>query len=289
MPKPRDTQRSKLYTAEDVALSPRAHNVYFESLAECQAYADKVLSSAFVQSRWGKVSVKIGRGKGGRGMSYGGYVTLGTQAQTRHLILHELAHELNRRSSKWSSGGAAAHGPEYAAVLLVLVENFIDQAAASRLRHEYSQFKVKYRTGMASIPAAGSRAVVTKAAVAAKKRAANERPVSADSRRGAADIIRRLARKGVFGPTDRVAHSRALATARVLEGSVEAVSPPARTGEPQKPKRLRVPGHSLGSLIGERGHWSGQCTCGWQASDITQADVRDWYRKHLITARKGRN
>lgn len=209
---PRDSRRQRLYDAEDFidVRSPRLPNA-----DAVQAFIDKVMTSAFVQSRWGQISIRYEQTHGGNGRYRPWERVIRTgKNPTQQLILHEIGHAL-------TPGEYADHGPEYAAVLLTLVGRFGEPGHAPMLRDAYREHRVKYRGGMRVIPAAGSHTVVTKgqrlAEAAARRRAVTMRPVTRVARRDAATTLRRMVAQGEFGPPGRKARINALAVARKLE------------------------------------------------------------------------
>lgn len=159
---PRDSQRQRLYTAEREALakhplSPLAqrtlaldllheHGYRYASVASTQAYVDALRASAVFQRRWGYKGLSVTHNPSG---SRGGHGVLQMSAQHRKnewAILHEVAHNL---SDFYSHAG---HGPEFAATYLTLVKAFMGAEAAAALRESFAKHKVRYRSGLASVP-----------------------------------------------------------------------------------------------------------------------------------------
>lgn len=131
----RDNQRQRLYDAEGQAL--RGHGERYAELSDAQVYVNKVLASAWVQTRWGRRNVTVNRGRGDGGHSYGGWITVGRDAQ-QWVVLHELAHEL--------APANVVHGPVFAAIYLALVTRFMGAEHGARLRAAFRQHRVKHRS-----------------------------------------------------------------------------------------------------------------------------------------------
>lgn len=231
MPRPRDTQRSKVYAAEGVVAkfrSPHADRLLTTTkvygdfgkadrvmISAAQAYVDDLLAQRWFQSRWGQRRIEVGSKSYGRAVGYsGGPIFLPPWARTEHTILHEVAHTL-------LTSRHAAHGPEFAATFLTLVEHRCGVEAAKALRESFAEHRVKYRKGLAVVPKAGQRTVVTKtAALAAAKRQtkAEQTLLTGSTRRAqAAAVIRASVKAGHFGPSGSKPRTHALATARQLE------------------------------------------------------------------------
>lgn len=226
----RDSQKSKVYEAEGVLSKFKsAHaqrlletkTVYTYNKEErvtiqsCQAYVDDLLQQRWFQSRWGRRTIEVAWKAYGSATGHtSGKICLPPWARTEQVILHEVAHTLVRST-------VAAHGPEFAATLLVLAENRLGKDAAAALRKSYAEKKVKYRTGLASVPKAGTRTVVTKSEREAKARREQEQReallVTPERRRYAAEIIRAAVKAGVYGPSGSKPRAQALATARALD------------------------------------------------------------------------
>jgi hypothetical protein len=213
MPRPRDSVRAKLYRAE---WTIRNDSPRLPTSEDVERFIEKVLTSAYVQTRWGRVAVQYRqtRGGGGNYNSWAKLIQTGKDT-TEYVILHEIAHAL-------TPNRYAAHGPEFAAVLLTLVDRFGRPGDGRTLRAAFAAGHVKYRNGFAdAVPKPGTHLVTTKteraAAVTARRKAQVARPVSQSERVEAAAILRRLVAQGEFGPAGRKPRAHALEVARKLE------------------------------------------------------------------------
>lgn len=206
--RPRDSRRSKLYTAEWIIRGPSRPLPTYEARRE---YVNRVLDSTFVRSRWGRrmTTLARGRGDGGNFRPWTDEIRTGNGA-TEYVLLHEIAHSLAPR-------GVAAHGPEFASILLTLVRRFMGPSHAALLRKSFAEHHVKYRGGMRAVPKPGTHTVVTATARRSERRAAISQPVSLEKRQSAAATLRRLIAQGEFGASGTKTRTHALAVARKLE------------------------------------------------------------------------
>ena len=134
-PRPRDTQRVRLYRAED-DVSPGRR---LPTVPILQAYVDDLAASDWFTSRWGPRSFEIRPGHGHRRATADGHGVLQMPrwSRTELVVLHEVAHCL-------TSDGYAAHGPEYAGVFLSLVRRRLSPATAQALEDAFSRHRVRW-------------------------------------------------------------------------------------------------------------------------------------------------
>lgn len=202
---PRDMQRTKFYR---VCWAMPNGTVRTIDNAELQGWVDKVMGMRAVQARWGRWDIEVTLKRGGRGLAHGsGRISLPLFARNPTMILHEVAHCLT--PSRY-----APHGPEYVGVWLFLLKT-VDRDLYDKARPLLKKHKVRYNN--AAVPKPDPNRVVTKAQTAARKRAAAAKPVGRMQRADAADVIRRLAKQGHFGPSGSKPRRHALDTARALE------------------------------------------------------------------------
>lgn len=221
MTRPRDNQRQRVYDAEP-ALDPFSskagkHMLSAErlstgnvSIPAVQTYVDDLCRANWFQSRWGRVSRYVRHKAYGRATGGGYNITLPPWGRQERVILHELAHTLT--PSKY-----AAHGPEFAGVLLTLVQFQLGAEARRALRAEFTEHRV--RVSLVAVPDPGAHRVVTATERAAKVAVERQREVTTAQREVAADILRRAAAQGLFGPAGRKPRVHALEAARRLTSS----------------------------------------------------------------------
>lgn len=142
MARPRDTQRKKLYLAED-SLRHHPANDKLPTVPEMQAFVDKLLAEAWSRRRFGNANVEVhdGRGRsraGGSRKTWRGpaWITMPTWSRSKLIVCHELAHAL-------AGENEAAHGPEFTRRYLELVEHVLSDGAARMLRERFVQARVK--------------------------------------------------------------------------------------------------------------------------------------------------
>ncbi len=148
-PRPRDTQRGRVYQWEKMALYhqqaervPPAgdHSVSFMGLAECQHLVNRVWK---LQAG---TYTKPPRVTDGRGQRRGGYrqrehtIMLPTFCRFKELVLHELAHGLLGLHMRLAL--TASHGPEWVAVYIDLLARYAGHQRGE-LRRTAQLFRVK--------------------------------------------------------------------------------------------------------------------------------------------------
>lgn len=163
MSRERDSQRKKVYIAEDAAMrwtsTPRSELM---TIKECQAFIDKVMSSKWLRSqpdlagriaaidKRGGVVVIAGRGRANAtfdvrySQSWGEVyretrpsISAGTRTRQPYILLHELAHILDSSSGAW-------HGWQFCDILLRLVKHFMGAEAHARLKASFKEHKVRF-------------------------------------------------------------------------------------------------------------------------------------------------
>lgn len=145
----RDTQRKKLYAAEWA--STRQQTVsklaqkHLSTIQGVEIYVHEVQRYAWFQRRWSQHMIQVERGRGTNALSssWMNRIRVAKWGHTEHIVLHELAHIL-------TPNRYAAHGPEFAGVLLFLVRRMMGKEAAAELR---AAFKAKgVRVSKVAVP-----------------------------------------------------------------------------------------------------------------------------------------
>ncbi len=157
----RDSQRGRVYDAEDLVLRVfdgadrnglRTVTVLgsqltlpverrFGSAAAVQHYADRVLGLNWVRAQWNPGSLRVRPRAGQQAAHYEtGTATIavperGTWALREFVVLHEIAHHLEP---------AAAHGPAFVSAYLELVDGIIGSEAAFLLRTTLAECGVRF-------------------------------------------------------------------------------------------------------------------------------------------------
>jgi putative metallohydrolase (TIGR04338 family) len=213
MARERDTQRSRLYAAEQAAAKSMGMSSRTRTIAndDLQAWVDKMMGSKPIATRWRQpIRVVLKRG----GSAYGGHgaISLPLFARNEWVILHEIAHCLN------PGLGRAPHGREFAGILVFLVDTVIGKDAGEALRREFREANVDWTSLSVPEPRYEWVSPSAKARRTSElRRAATQRPLRADERRHAAEAIRRAVKSGLYGPSGSKPRTHALATARRLE------------------------------------------------------------------------
>jgi putative metallohydrolase (TIGR04338 family) len=134
-PYPRDSQRLRLYRAQDTVPSGQA----LPELEACQLYVDRVTSSEWWRLRYPhvtrvKVHWRLGRTAVASPMT--NTISLPRSLRTERTNLHELAHLVTPQ-------GVASHGPEYARTYLDIVAQFMGSDFAQELFQAFHTHRVR--------------------------------------------------------------------------------------------------------------------------------------------------
>ena len=135
MTRPRDSQRARLYRAEgEVATGRRLPTV-----ERMQSYVDDVVAADWFLARWEERRFEVRPGFGHRRATADedGILQMPKWARTELVLLHEVAHCLTPRT-------VAAHGPEYAGVLLALARRAMSPGTAQSLEDAFARHGVRW-------------------------------------------------------------------------------------------------------------------------------------------------
>lgn len=140
--RPRDSQRAKLYRAEDEVNPGRR----LPTVDKLQAFVDDVAGSDWFLARWGPRTFEVRPGHGHRRATAdaNGVLQMPRWARAEVVVLHEMAHCL-------TPVAFAAHGPEYAGVLLALVRRAVSPGTAQHLEDAFARHRVRWTP--AAVPA----------------------------------------------------------------------------------------------------------------------------------------
>ncbi len=171
----RDSQRSKLYKAEEV-LKPFAEPL--PSVKDIERFTKYVFGLGRVQhvfpqiNVYGVPNIKDGRGQR-RALAWGGH-TIGIPrwARNSHIVLHELAHIVSKRKFGPNIQG---HGWEYCETYLTLTLYVLGREAHDALKASFKANRVKFRQPRRGQPLTPERRARLTATLA-QARAARARP-----------------------------------------------------------------------------------------------------------------
>jgi putative metallohydrolase (TIGR04338 family) len=146
MARVRDTQRGKVYKAEE-HLPEALKGPKFETLADCQAYYDHITQSRWWKARAIETPIFLRDGRGTRTASAysnwaGGYINLPRWSRYQIVMLHELAHILNNRSRQHGAD-RRPHGAGFVRAFLDLVGRWIGPNMARVLRESMLEHGVR--------------------------------------------------------------------------------------------------------------------------------------------------
>lgn len=156
MTRPRDSQRARVYRAEDEVVFTKTSSLamrtlplteygstrfgkgdrYYPSIGACQHYYNVLFELPWFKTRWSAPRLRVGAGTGGGTAYTNGVINLDSYNRHDKTLLHELAHILTPDD--------AGHGKEWAGVYLFLIERVIDKATADLMRQSFKSYKAKY-------------------------------------------------------------------------------------------------------------------------------------------------
>ncbi len=145
-PRPRDSQRARLYRAEGLVDAGRP----LPTVARMQAWVDGLAATDWFVARWGARSFEVRPGYGHRRATadaVNGVLQMPKWARSELVLLHEIAHCLTPLTH-------ASHGPEYAGVLLALARRGMGPGTAQRLEDAFAAERVRWT--LAAVPEAQS-------------------------------------------------------------------------------------------------------------------------------------
>jgi len=186
----RDTQRSKLYKAEQVLDRFAAP---LREVADVEKYIARQMKRATLRARYGTAvdpdrwSLAIKDGRGTRcALAYGSHaISLPLWARKDWVVLHELAHVIHNRLSRSFGGsriaelhGGASHGWQFAAIYLDLVRFCMGAEAHDALKASFKERKVRFRPKRSAGPATPEQ----KARLAALREAKRNLPMAAKTK-----------------------------------------------------------------------------------------------------------
>ena len=135
----RDSQRSKVYCAENVISGKR-----FDDIKELREYVKRICNSSFWKKLNGYPSVLVQDGRRRRkACAYDRYsISMPVWARSEAVTLHELAHTLVNFNKK----PVADHGREFVKMFLKLVHHYMGKEEYILLRDSFKEHNVKYST-----------------------------------------------------------------------------------------------------------------------------------------------
>lgn len=140
--RPRDTQKRKLYNAENEAFKGAGSKL--ESYDLAKAFIERVWRNEFVRSKFpiarNYPAPRLTDGRGTRrAFASLRRINLPLWARNDWCALHEIAHSLQ------PSVNEAVHGWQYAERYLILVQHFMGRQHAEVLKAAFKKYRVRYR------------------------------------------------------------------------------------------------------------------------------------------------
>jgi putative metallohydrolase (TIGR04338 family) len=133
--RPRDSQRARLYRAENEVDAGRA----LPTVPTMQAYVDEVAAAGWFTDRWGVRTFDVRPGYGHKRATANGEGVLQMPRWARRelTVLHEVAHCLTPETF-------APHGSEYAGVFLAIVRRAMGFGPAQALEDSFDRNRVRW-------------------------------------------------------------------------------------------------------------------------------------------------
>ena len=140
-PRPRDSQRARLYRAEGEVDAGRR----LPTVERMQAWVDGLAATEWFVARWGARYFEVRPGFGHRRATADedGVLQMPRWARSELVLLHEVAHCVTPVTF-------ASHGPEYAGVLLALARRGMGPATAQALEDAFARERVRW--SLAAVP-----------------------------------------------------------------------------------------------------------------------------------------
>jgi len=171
-PRPRDSQRARLYRAEGGVDAGRR----LPTVGRMQSWVDALCATDWFVARWGSRGFEVRPGFGHRRATAdhaSGVLQMPKWARSELVLLHEIAHCLTPVTF-------ASHGPEYAGVLLTLVRRGMGPGTAQLLEDAFAAERVRWT--LAAVPDVRARRLSrSQSSVSADRMAASLASVSSHS------------------------------------------------------------------------------------------------------------
>lgn len=142
---PRDSQRSKVYKAEQIAF--KGSSIDVPEIKDIEEYIDHIRSLGRVRESFPelvKFPVFVGDGRARRRpCANSSGIFMPRHARQKWIVLHELSHTIIRR--RYSVLRAAGHGWQFAEAYLLLVRHVMGVEAHDRLKAQFKEHRVRFR------------------------------------------------------------------------------------------------------------------------------------------------
>lgn len=138
----RDSQRSRVYSAEGKVFLDPFYRDDLKTVQSCQDYVDSITKTAWWRHRSRLLHVTVEHGaRGGRAWATYGSIRTSPGSRKKWVMLHELAHILTDSHAN----DLAPHGPEFCANYVALTRQFLGKETGDYLRQSFRDGRVKVR------------------------------------------------------------------------------------------------------------------------------------------------
>ena len=142
---PRDSQRSKLYKAEQIAFKGR--RIVVPEDQDIEEYIAHISSLTRVRDSFPELiqrHILVGDGRARtRAAANSSGIFMPRHSRKKWVVLHELSHTIVRR--RHGVLKAAAHGWQFAEIYLLLVRHVMGVEAHDRLKAKFKEHRVRFR------------------------------------------------------------------------------------------------------------------------------------------------
>jgi len=152
-PKPRDSQRRRLYAAEGQVAA--INRDMLPTVLDIEAFVDEMLASHWLRTQFTPrvlEQIRVVSGRENRAAyARGATISVPFWARSKFIVIHEVAHILCGRY--YGKDFIAAHGPEFATLQVAMVTQFLGQADGLELHLAFMRFGVKHTFSGATLAA----------------------------------------------------------------------------------------------------------------------------------------
>jgi len=143
-PKPRDSQRRRLYHAEGQVAA--LNRDLLPTVPDIEAFVDEMLASHWLRTQFTPrvlEQVRIISGRENRSAyAAGSTISMPHWARSKFIVIHEVAHVLCDRY--FGKDFIAGHGVEFASLQVAMVSQFLGQADGLELHQAFMRWGVKH-------------------------------------------------------------------------------------------------------------------------------------------------
>lgn len=183
MKRDRDSQRSKVYAAEQSVLGwAKPKDATYDTgrrnltVEECQEYVDRITHTKWFEKKYGKgyaITVKGGRSSAASWGGRRGHITVGVPSRMEWVLLHEVAHNV---TTTQYGHLVAGHAWQFCKNYLDLVHHYLGADAAKALKVAFRERRVRFTMPRERKPLSEAQAAAQAERLAAARAARAAKP-----------------------------------------------------------------------------------------------------------------